>query len=137
MSANDPSNSNFLRNAFRANGAFSGLSGLVMLVADGMVAVVLDAYDALGAIRFVGLNLVVFSAFLFWLASRERIATALTWAVIGADLVWVLGSWLAIGAGMTSGGGTWAVAIVADIVLVFAILQWFGLWKMERAAAAA
>ena len=36
--------------------------------------------------------------------------------------------------GATSGGGTWAVATVADIVLLFAILQWLGLRKMEAGA---
>ena len=116
-----------LRSAFRANAAFSALSAVVMIFADGMVAAVLDAYHALGAIHFVGLNLAVFAAFLVWLASRDEISPALARAVIAADLLWVLGSWVAIGAGMTSGQGTWAVAIVADIVALLAIVQFLGL----------
>jgi len=116
----------FLRKAFLANAAFSALSAAVFLIGDGLVAALLDAFDALGAIHFVGLNLAVFAAFLVWLSRRDAIPSGLAWAVIAADLAWVIASWVAIAAGLTSGQGTWAVAVVADIVTLFAVLQFVG-----------
>jgi uncharacterized membrane protein (UPF0136 family) len=130
-------NSQFLRKAFRANAIFSAISGIVFVVANGLVAAILNAYEAIGLIQIVGANLLAFSVALFFLASREEIARPLTLAVIAADGVWVLGSWLAVAAGLTSGGGMWAVLTVADIVLLFAILQWLGLRKMMAVSAAA
>ena len=117
----------WLRTAFKANGAFSALSALVLLFGDGLVAALLGAFDALGEIHFVGVNLAIFAAFLFWLASREHISPRLAVAVIAADLLWVAASWIAIGAGMTSGQGAWVVAMVADVVALFAVLQYMGL----------
>lgn len=134
---NNTNASAFLRKALRGNAVFSGISGATFLIASGLVAVMLDAYDHIGKIHLVGANLLAFSAFLFYLASRDSIAKPIVLAVIAADALWVGGSWLAITAGATSGGGTWAVATVADIVALFAILQWLGLRKMEAGAGAA
>ena len=129
--------SSFLRKALRWNAIFSGISGATFLIASGLVAVMLDAYDHIGKIHLVGANLLAFSGFLFYLASRASIAEPIVIAVIAADALWVGGSWLAIAAGMTSGGGTWAVAVVADIVALFAILQWLGLRKAKAETSAA
>jgi hypothetical protein len=137
MTNNHSDSSQFLRKAFRGNAIFSALSGIVFVVANGLVAAILNAYEQLGEIQLVGASLLAFSALLFFLASRESISSALTLGVIGADLAWVVGSWLAVGAGMTSGGGMWAVLTVADVVLLFAILQWLGLRKMTAASATA
>ena len=127
----DPSQ--LLRTTFKANATFSAISAVVLLVGDGLVAALLGAYDALGPIHFVGLNLAVFAGFLFWLARRDRISPAITGAVIAADLLWVVASWIAIGSGMTRGQGSWVVGIVADIVLLFAIFQYVGLRRQQRA----
>ena len=62
----------WLRTALKANGVFSALSALVLLLGDGLVAALLGAFDALGLIHFVGLGLAVFAVFLFWLATRDR-----------------------------------------------------------------
>jgi hypothetical protein len=129
--------SRLLRRALRANAVFSLLSGGFMLVADGLVAAILGAYTALGPIHFVGLNLVVFAGLLFWLASRDTIPAKAGLAVVGADLLWVLGSWGAMGAGWVTGQGWWAVAAVADVVLLFAIVQYVGVRRMRTAPAAA
>ena len=95
-----------LRSALRANAFFSAFAALLLLAGDGLVAALLQAYDALGWIHLVGAVLAVFAAFLFWLASRDRIDPTLARAVIGLDLIWVAGSVLAIAVGLTSGQGT-------------------------------
>ncbi len=126
----DPSQ--LLRTAFKANAYFSAISASVLLIGDGLVAALLGAYDALGPIHFVGLNLAVFAGFLFWLARRDSIAPPIALAVIVADLLWVAASWVAIGGGLTTGQGSWAVGFVADIVLLFAIVQYVGLRRLQR-----
>ena len=99
---NNTNASTFLRKALRGNAVFSGISGATFLIASGLVAVMLDAYDHIGKIHLVGANLLAFSAFLFYLASRGSIAKPIVLAVIAADALWVGGSWLAITAGATS-----------------------------------
>ena len=133
-SSSDPSR--LLRITLRANAAFSLLCGGFMLAADGLVAAILGAYTALGPIHFVGANLVVFSAMLLWLASREAISPKLALGVVAADGLWVVGSWIAIALGVVTGQGMWAVAIVADVVLLFAVLQYLGVRRLRRATAA-
>ena len=116
-----------LRSALRANAFFSAFAALLLLAGDGLVAALLQAYDALGRIHLVGAGLAIFAAFLFWLASRDRIDPNLTRAVIGLDLLWVVGSVLAIGVGLTSGQGAALVGTAAAIVFVVAIAQLQGL----------
>ena len=122
-----------LRTAFRANALFSAVSAVVLLVGDGLIAALLGAYDSLGLIHLVGVGLAGFAGFLLWLASRDVIDRGLAWGVILADLGWVAASWLAIGAGLTEGQGTWVVAIVADIVALFALVQFFALRRARPA----
>jgi len=129
--------STLLRKAFKANAAFSALSAVVLFAGDGFVAALLGAYDALGAIHFVGWNLVAFAGVVFWLSRSDAIVPGAAVAVIAADVLWVLGSWIAIGVGATSGQGTWAVAIVADLVLILAVVQAVGLQRLRRSLAAA
>lgn len=126
-----------LRIALRANAAFSLLFGGFMLVADGLVAAILGAYTALGAIHFVGANLVAFAAMLLWLASREQISPTLALAVVAADGLWVAGSWIAMAAGLVTGQGWWAVGFVADVVLLLAVVQYLGVRRLQRAVATA
>jgi hypothetical protein len=122
-----------LRIALRANAAFSLLSGGFMLVADGLVAAILGAYTALSAIHFVGANLVVFAAMLLWLASREQISPTLALAVVAADGLWVIGSWIAMAAGMVTGQAWWAVGVVANVILLFAVVQYLGVRRLQQA----
>ena len=123
--------SQLLRTALKANAIFSALAASVLLIADGMVAALLGTYDALGTIHFVGLNLAVFAGILFWLMRSDNVARPIVIAVIAADLLWVAASWVAIGSGTTSGQGSWAVGIVADIVLLLAIVQYVGLRRLQ------
>jgi uncharacterized membrane protein (UPF0136 family) len=133
--SNSPDPSNFLRKALRGNGIFSLVTGVVMFAADGLVAALLGAYDHLDIIHFVGANLLVFAALLFFVASREAIPSNLVVAIIIADALWVLLSAIALATGMASGQGFWAVGLVSDVVLLFAILQGVGLRRSQRALA--
>jgi hypothetical protein len=116
-----------LRNALKANGIVAALSAVVLLIGDGLVAALLQAYDALGRIHLAGVILALFAAFLFWLAGRERVDPTLTRAAISIDLLWVAGCAIAIGVGLTQGQGTALVALGATAFFVVAIAQLQGL----------
>lgn len=131
----DPSR--LLRLALRANGVFSLLSGGFMLVADGLVAAILGAYTALPAIHFVGANLVLFAGLLFWLASRDEIPRSWALAVVAADALWCLASWIAMSTGLVTGQGWWVVGTLAEIVFVFAVIQYIGLRRLRAVPAPA
>ena len=55
------------------------------------------------------------------------------WEVIALDVLWVLGSVLLIFTDLVplSIGGKWTVALIADIVALFAILQYVGLRRQQ------
>jgi len=119
-----------LRTALKANAAFSAIAAAVLLIGDGLVAALLQAYTALGRIHLAGIGFALFAVFVFWLARRDPIDLKLTRAAIGLDLLWVAGSALAIAVGLTSGQGTGLVATTAAIVLVVAIAQLQGLRRV-------
>ena len=83
----------------------------------------------------IGLGVFVFGLAVLWLSTRKPIPHAVAMAVVAADAAWVLGSWgLLVGASWLSNQGWWAVGGVADIVLLFAVLQWLGARRVQAIA---
>jgi hypothetical protein len=68
----------------------------------------------------------------FWFARKDNISEGFAKFVIGADIAWVLGSALLVFTNLVAftSPGKWAIAIIADIVLAFAIVQYVGLRRM-------
>ncbi len=126
----------WLRLSLRANATFSAVSGSGMLFAASTIAGLLGIEQTL-LVRITGVNLLGFAALLVWLASREVIKPSLAIAVVGADLLWVAGSAGLLPARVFSPTGNWLVAGVADVVLLFAILQYVGIRRMRAVAQAA
>jgi hypothetical protein len=123
-----------LRRALHANGAFSALSGVVLLAAANPLARLLGLNDALILI-VTGVSLLLYAAGLFRNARREIINHAEAWTAVILDFAWVIGSAVVIFAGVLTTTGNWLVAIVADIVLLFGVLQLYGLRRMRRETA--
>lgn len=88
--------------------AFLGLSAPVILVITGVL-------------------LLLYAAALFYTAAQATIPRREVLAFVILDAAWVAGSLAILLAGWPalSGGGKWAVAIVADVVAVFAALQYY------------
>ena len=122
-----------LNQAIRGNGLFSALSGLGMVLAAAPLANFLGLNSST-PLMVIGIGLFIYALDLFWLASREKIDHRLAWGVIALDVAWVVGSGLLLLSGWLplTLGGKWAIAIVADIVAVFAIWQYLGLRKQSR-----
>ncbi len=126
----------FLRGALLADGVVSGLSGVVLLALPGTIAAFIG-WSSPGILAMLGVALLIYSAALLRNARRETPERAEAAVAVALNIAWVVGSLGVITAGGLTTAGNWAVALVADVVLVFAILQVVGLRRMastDRAA---
>lgn len=125
--------SRLLRLALRSNAVFSALSAIVFTVASGAIASFLGFLPT-QQVFLLGVQLAVFAVWLAWLSTRAAVPRWQIWLIIALDVLWVAGSFpllLAPPAELTV-GGKWAIALVADVVGLFAILQFVGLRKLAR-----
>ncbi len=120
-----------LRWSLRANGLFSVTSGLVFTVFAAAVADRIGLPDP-RVVGFVGLNLLGFAAFLFWVSSRPAIHLPTAMAIVYLDLAWVAGTLPLVAAGWLSEFGNVTALAIADGVLTFALLQWLGVRRERR-----
>lgn len=127
-----------LRRALQANALFSALSGAALILATGWLS------DHLGLQRtwllpVLGVGLLGFAGSLLLIARGEPIDRMAATGASVADGLWVAGSLALVWwdpLGMTE-VGLWLVIGVADIVLLFALVQAWGLARSRRVAARA
>lgn len=120
-----------IRSILYGNAIFSGVSGLLFIIASQPIARFLGIHTPL-AILMLGIGLVGYAALLYINASRTEISRSSVLFAVVADSVWVLLSiillltnWIPF-----SMAGKWAIGIVAVIVDIFATLQFFEWRKM-------
>lgn len=122
----------FLRRSLWANAAFSTVSGVGFLLASDWIGAFLDHVPG-PWVAAVGAQLLIFAGGLAWLASRPSIPRAWARAVVTADLLWVVGTVLLVYADAFSRSGAACAVLLADAVLVLAILQTIGIERMGTA----
>jgi hypothetical protein len=125
----------FLRRTLQGNALFSTASGLLFLFGREAVAALLGLSSAAASvIAVLSIGLFVWAGLTLWVSTRTPIQRYQVFAIIGGDLLWVIGSILLLLGGWLplSTAGMWAVGIVADIVALFAILQFIG-WRRMKA----
>ena len=125
-------NSNLLRKALQGNALFSGLSGLASFFAAQWLAQFTGIHEPLVFV-VLGVILIVFAVDLAWLASRESPDRRLVWVVILLDVAWVAGSAAILMTDLVplTVSGRWAIALLAEVVAVFALLQYIGLRRLS------
>jgi hypothetical protein len=125
--------SSFLRNALLSDSAVSGISGLAFVLFSKAIAGFVGLSTS-WIILALGLGFIIYSVELFLAARSEPVNTRIARFAVYANLVWVLASAVLIFANLVpfTTAGKWAMAIVADVVLVFAILQYVGLRRLAR-----
>lgn len=130
-----------LRLALKVDAAASGALGVLMLLTAGVVIGVQRPFMLLlgtppALLVTVGLFLVAFAAFVWIIGTREKINRTSAWAVVGANLLWVLGSVaLAVAGGFPlTALGVAFVLVQAVAVFLFAVLQFLGLRRSRPAA---
>ncbi len=124
-----------LRRALLGNALFSGLSGLVLLVGFAPVGR-LVGFELPWLYVALGMGLVLFALGLIRSARRPQINRAEARAASLMDAAWVLGSvalLLVPGLPLTM-AGRWLIGLVADVVALFALLQWLGLRRAKSEA---
>jgi len=123
-------NNSRLHIAMRSNALFCDMSGLLMILAAKPLSRFLGI-DQSGILVGLGIGLFAWALMLFWGSIQDEIPTWLAWLTIDGDLAWVVGSVivLLLPALSFTVPGKWTIAIIADIVLIFAIWQFFALRK--------
>ena len=122
--------SRLLFRALLANGVFSSLSGLIMLLAAGPVAQMIGIAEP-AWLRGLGAVLLVFGGSLLLHVYRRKVRRVEAVAISAMDLGWVIGSalLLLLVPELFSATGVVAVLVVAAIVFAFFELQAYALWK--------
>lgn len=125
-----------LRNTMRINALFSVTCGLAMLLFSGPLTAFLGIPHPL-YLLIIGGGLLIFSADLFTNTRRTELHQTRVKQAIAMDGAWVLGSILVLVLidGVFTRAGWWTIAIIADIVAVFAVLQAIGLRRVQRTTA--
>lgn len=120
-----------LQTALRANSIFSGVCGTALIAAAHPITDLLGL-RAPSIMVGIGMSLVCFAGTLWYLARQPTAYRRFIATAIWLDVLWVIGTSLLMVAGAFSTAGTWLVAIVADVVLLFAILQGLGLRRLRQ-----
>lgn len=127
--------SNILRLALIADAVASGATGHLMLVGAGFLAGLLGL--PLELLRYAGLALLPFVAFVAFVGTRAEISRAAVWAIILVNAAWVAGSVALLLSGWVAPTflGYAFVLAQAAAVAVLAELQWIGLRRRFAATA--
>ena len=121
----------FLRKALMGNALFSTLSGLTILLAQGWVLRILGLASSVNLL-ILGAGLIVFAITLVLNARKQQVKKSDAWIAVLLDVAWVLGSYILIFIVPFSTEGKWVVGVVAELVLVFAVLQFVGIRRIQK-----
>ena len=125
--------STFLRRVLFADAATCIATGLLMMFGSGFLEQFLGLPTTL--LRYAGIILMPFAAFLVYLATREQLSQFVVWTVIVLNALWTVDSFLLLLTGWVAPTelGYIFVAAQAFGVAVFAGLEYFGLKKSAMA----
>ena len=121
----------FLRKALIGNALFSTLSGLTILLAQGWVLRILGLPSTV-TLLILGAGLIVFAVTLVINARKQQVKKSDAWIAVLMDVAWVVGSYILIFTVPFSTEGKWVVGVVAELVLVFAVLQFVGIRRIQK-----
>ena len=120
-----------LKNALTGNALFSVVSGVAILVANRWVVKFLGLPEKV-SLAILGASLIGYAVLLGINAQRSKIRITEAWVAVIMDVIWVVGSYALILAVPFSIGGKWIVALVAELVLAFAVVQWLGIRRIRK-----
>lgn len=121
----------FLQRALWANVLFTTLSVIAFLAAPQSLSD-WSGIRPTAVFPLLAVGLIGFGLFVAWVASRPQIDASMVKTIIGADIVWVVGSaiYLLIAWSVLSANGRWLVGGIAEVVLTLAICQSLGLRRL-------
>ena len=126
----------FLRRVLALDAVSSAVMGAVLVLAVTPLSSLLSLPASL--LTWSGVSLFPFAAFVGWLATRELPPRAGVWAVVACNALWAVDSLVLLASGWVEPTflGTAFVVFQALFVAVLAELQFFGLRRTRRLAAA-
>jgi hypothetical protein len=116
----------FLSRVLVADGVVSGLCGLAMLVAPGAIATLIGLRSGV-VVAAVGVGLLAYAATLV-AGARGESARRTAALAVALNVAWLVGTVVVIVAGWLNRESNWALILVGDVVLVFALLEGIG-WR--------
>jgi hypothetical protein len=125
--------STLLRRVLFADAATCFATGLLMIFGSGFLEQILGL--PAGLLRYAGISLMPFAAFLVYLATRENLSQAIVWTVIVLNVLWTADSLLLLVTGWVAPTELGYAFVIAQAlgVAVFAGLECFGLKKSATA----
>jgi hypothetical protein len=120
-----------LKKVLTSNAVFSVVSGVVILSANRWLVQFLGLPEKV-SLAILGVSLIVYAAILLRNARRPKIKITDAWVTVILDVIWVVGSYTLIFVVHFSAGGKWVVALAAELVLAFAVLQWLGIRRIRK-----
>jgi len=125
--------SDLLRRALLANCVFSGLSGIILLFGSNRLSELFGLHIPTILIG-AGVLLLVYAAALFLNARRVTVCQTEASLAVLLNIAWVVGSVGLLFVGSLSTVGNWTVTIAANIVLLFAVLQFYAIRRLHEGA---
>jgi uncharacterized membrane protein HdeD (DUF308 family) len=120
-----------LRMALMGNALFSTISGLTLILAGQWVVRLLGLPEAVNLLT-IGISLLAFAVTLVVFARKKPIKLLDAWIAVLLDLAWVIGSYPLLFVVPFNTSGKWTVGIVAEVVLLFAFVQWLGIRRIRK-----
>ncbi len=128
---NTSPNQTSIRRILYSNTIFSGVSGLLFILASNVIANFIGL-ESSPVILVIGIGLAGYAVLIYVNASRKEISRSFVLTAVISDSVWVLLSILLLTTGWVqfSVDGKWTVGLIAMLVDVFATLQFIEWRKM-------
>ena len=122
-----------LRKSLATNASFSLVCGSMFLIFSPELSAWMHIQD-ITVLYSLGPGLILFGLYVGYCATRQKPGPYHVWFIIIQDWIWVFGSaFLLITTPFgISLAGNWVIAIVATIVMSFAIAQYKGLQRVTR-----
>jgi hypothetical protein len=120
--------SDFLTRVLQADGLFCATTGAITAFGAGAWAALFGLERPL-IFMVIGGVVLAYGLALLLAANRTSQTRLLTQIALGLNIVWVVASFAGLLAGLfpVSAAGKWVIAILADLVLVIAVVQAYGL----------
>ena len=132
LQINSPAGVTLLTKVLRADGAFALFAGLILVVGANPLADLFELSQAIALIA-VGVALLSYAAMLFFVAGRSIEQAGAKLAII-LNILWVIVSYtgLIFGWFPVNSAGKWAIALIAEAVLIFAIIEFIALRRATK-----
>lgn len=130
--SNARSNARFVSRVLLGNATFGVICGLSCLLWAQPLATLLGVTQP-WILTILGVGLLVFAAELAWIAVRMPENRRVLTIIFALDVAWVIASAIILLAGWLpfTTAGIWTFLVVADIVAIFAVLEFIGLRRLR------